>query len=136
MSVLTDLIYGGSHAVAGLTEQAVNDAIAEFGADKAAVFPDTAYFCPTIYAATGVKVKTLGDLPAGIGRLQMGRCPAVVIAGNDLQGVVEAGVGDEECLQVVVTVRAAAEDVEAEVEFDVGAGNHAAKIGIIPPPRK
>ena len=26
MSVLTDLIYGGSHAVAGLTEGAVNDA--------------------------------------------------------------------------------------------------------------
>ena len=32
MSVLTDLIYGGSHAVAGLTEGAVNDAIAKFGA--------------------------------------------------------------------------------------------------------
>ena len=27
MSVLTDLIYGGSNAVAGLTEGAVNDAI-------------------------------------------------------------------------------------------------------------
>mgnify|MGYP004527431777 CR=1 FL=1 len=64
MSVLTDLIYGGSNAVAGLTEGAVNDAIAKYGKDKAAVFPDTAYFCPTIYAATGVKVKTLGDLPA------------------------------------------------------------------------
>ena len=30
MSVLTDLIYGGSNAVAGLTEGAVNDAIAKF----------------------------------------------------------------------------------------------------------
>ena len=29
MSVLTDLIYGGSNAVAGLTEGAVNDAIAK-----------------------------------------------------------------------------------------------------------
>ena len=46
MSVLTDLIYGGSHAVAGLTEGAVNDAIAKFGADKAIAFPDTAYFFP------------------------------------------------------------------------------------------
>ena len=34
MSVLTDLIYGGSNAVAGLTEGAVNDAIAKYGADK------------------------------------------------------------------------------------------------------
>ena len=70
MSVLTDLIYGGSNAVAGLTEGAVNDAIAKYGADKAISFPDTAYYFPTIYAATGVKVKTLGDLVACVGVLK------------------------------------------------------------------
>jgi len=70
MSVLTDLIYGGSNAVAGLTEGAVNDAIAKYGADKAISFPDTAYFFPTIYAATGVKVKTLGDLVPCVGVLK------------------------------------------------------------------
>jgi len=70
MSVLTDLIYGGSNAVAGLTEGAVNEAIAKHGADKAIAFPDTAYFAPTIYAATGVKVKTLGDLPACVNVLK------------------------------------------------------------------
>ena len=70
MSVLTDLIYGGSNAVAGLTEGAVNDAIAKYGTDKEIAFPDTAYYFPTIYAATGVKVKTLGDLPACVGVLK------------------------------------------------------------------
>ena len=70
MSVLFDLIYGGSNAVAGLTENAVNAAIAKHGADKEIAFPDTAYFFPTIYAATGVKVKTLGDLPACVGVLK------------------------------------------------------------------
>ena len=70
MSVLTDLIYGGSNAVAGLTEGAVNDAIAKYGAQKEIAFPDTAYCFPTIYAATGVKVKTLGDLPACVGVLK------------------------------------------------------------------
>ena len=70
MSVLTDLIYGGSNAVAGLTEGAVNDAIAKYGADKEIAFPDTAYFFPTIYAATGVKVKTLGDLVPCVGVLK------------------------------------------------------------------
>ena len=70
MSVLTDLIYGGSNAVAGLTEGAVNDAIAKYGADREVAFPDTAYCFPTIYAATGVKVKTLGDLPACVGVLK------------------------------------------------------------------
>ena len=70
MSVLTDLIYGGSNAVAGLTEGAVNDAIAKYGADHPIAFPDTAYFFPTIYAATGVKVAKLGDLPACVGVLK------------------------------------------------------------------
>jgi len=70
MSVLTDLIYGGSNAVAGLTEGAVNDAIAKYGADKEIAFPDTAYYFPTIYAATGVKVKTLGDLVPCVGVLK------------------------------------------------------------------
>ena len=70
MSVLTDLIYGGSNAVAGLTEGAVNDAIAKYGADKPIAFPDTAYFFPTIYTATGVKVTKLGDLSACVGVLK------------------------------------------------------------------
>ena len=70
MSVLTDLIYAGSNAVAGLTEGAVNDAIAKYGADQSVSFGDTAYFLPTIYAATGVKVTKLGDLPACVGVLK------------------------------------------------------------------
>ena len=70
MSVLTDLIYGGSNAVAGLTEGAVNYAIAKYGEDKKVAMPDTAYFLPTIYAATGVKVSKLGDLPACVGVLK------------------------------------------------------------------
>ncbi len=70
MSVLTDLIYGGSNAVAGLTEGAVNDAIVKYGKDHPIAFPDTAYFFPTIYAATGVQVKTLGDLTACVGVLK------------------------------------------------------------------
>ncbi len=70
MSVLTDLIYGGSNAVAGLTEGAVNAAIEKHGADHPIAFPDTAYFFTTIYAATGVKVKTLGDLVPCVGVLK------------------------------------------------------------------
>ncbi len=86
MSVLTDLIYGGSHAVAGLTEGAVNDAIAKYGADKAIAFPDTAYCFPTIYAATGVKVKTLGDLVACVGVLK-----SLITDQEDLGAALNAG---------------------------------------------
>ena len=86
MSVLTDLIYGGSNAVAGLTEGAVNDAIAKYGADKALAFPDTAYFFPTIYAATGVKVTKLGDLPACVGVLK-----SLITNQEDLAQALNAG---------------------------------------------
>ena len=86
MSVLTDLIYGGSNAVAGLTEGAVNNAIAKYGADKEIAFPDTAYFFPTIYAATGVKVKTLGDLPACVGVLK-----SLITGQEDLGQALNAG---------------------------------------------
>ena len=58
------MIYSGSNAVAVLTENAVKSAIEKDGEEKKIAFPDTAYFLPTIYAATGVKVATLGDLPA------------------------------------------------------------------------
>ena len=37
MSVLTDLIYGGSNAVAGLTEGAVNAAIEKYGAIRGTI---------------------------------------------------------------------------------------------------
>ena len=86
MSALTDLIYAGSNAVAGLTEGAVNDAIAKYGEDKPIAFPDTAYFFPTIYAATGVKVAKLGDLPACVGVLK-----SLITNQDDLGQALNAG---------------------------------------------
>ena len=86
MSVLTDLIYAGSNAVAGLTENAVNDAIAKHGAETKVAFPDTAYFFPTIYAATGVKVTNLGDLVACVGVLK-----SLITGKEDLGDALNAG---------------------------------------------
>jgi len=86
MGALTDLIYAGSNAVAGLAENAVNDAIAKFGEDKKLSFPDTAYFFPTIYAATGVKAQKLGDLPACIGVLK-----SLITNKEDLGDALNAG---------------------------------------------
>ena len=86
MSVLTDLIYGGSHAVVGLVEGAVKDAIAKYGPDQAIAFPDTAYYFPTIYAATGVKVAKLGDLPACVGVLK-----SLITDQEDLGAALNAG---------------------------------------------
>ena len=111
MSVLTDLIYNGSNAVAGLTENAVNEAIAKYGEDKKVAMPDTAYFLPTIYAATGVKVTKLGDLPACVGVLK-----SLITNKEDLGEALNAGlataVGAEiiEALKYVDHADAYAED--------------------------
>jgi len=86
MGALTDLIYAGANAVAWLTEGAVNDAISKFGSGQKLNFPDTAYFFPTIYAATGVKVQTLGDLPACLGVLK-----SLITNNEDLGDALNAG---------------------------------------------
>jgi acetyl-CoA synthase len=67
MGALTDLIYQGANAVAGLTEGAVKNAIEQYGGDREIAFPDTAYFFPTIFTATGVKVEKLETLTACVG---------------------------------------------------------------------
>jgi acetyl-CoA synthase len=64
---LFDVIFKGNDAVYGLTEGAINDAIAKYGEDKAVSFPDTAYCLPCYYAVTGVKVTSLKELKEALG---------------------------------------------------------------------
>ena len=115
MSVLTDLIYGGSNAVAGLTEGAVNDAIAKYGADKEIAFPDTAYFFPTIYAATGVKVKTLGDLPACVGVLK-----SLITNQEDLGQALNAGLATAVGAEIIEGLKYVAGGDPYEAEAGIG----------------
>ena len=115
MSVLTDLIYGGSNAVAGLTEAAVKDAIAKFGADKEIAFPDTAYYFPTIYAATGVKVKTLGDLTACVGVLK-----SLITGQEDLGQALNAGLATAVGAEILEGLKWAASANPYEHESGIG----------------
>ena len=64
---LFDVVFSGNDAVYGLTEKAIDDAIAANGADKAIAFPDTAYSLPCYYGVTGTKIANLGDLKAALG---------------------------------------------------------------------
>jgi len=115
MSVLTDLIYGGSNAVAGLTEGAVNDAIAKYGADKEIAFPDTAYYFPTIYAATGVKVKTLGDLTACVGVLK-----SLITNQEDLGQALNAGLATAVGAEIIEGLKYVAGGNPYENESGIG----------------
>lgn len=120
MSVLTDLIYGGSDAVAGLTEGAVNDAIAKYGEDKKVAFPNTAYFLPTIYAATGVKVEKLGDLPACVGVLK-----SLITHQEDLGQALNAGLATAVGAEILEALKY----VENENPYENEGG-----IGFVPDP--
>ena len=64
---LFDVVFKGNDAVYGLTEQAIDAAIAQYGADKEVAFPDTAYSLPCYFGVTGTKVGNLGELKAALG---------------------------------------------------------------------
>ena len=64
---LFDRVFGGNDAVYGLTEAAIDNAIAQYGESQAVSFPETAYALPCYYAVTGVKVTNLGELKAALG---------------------------------------------------------------------
>jgi len=117
MGALTDLIYGGSNAVAGLVKNAVDEAIAKHGNDKKLAFPDTAYFFPTIYAATGVKVQTLGDLIPCIGVLE-----SLITNKEDLGDALNAG----------LATAVGAEILEGLAYIDANPYEDAAGIGFVP----
>ncbi len=120
MGALTDLIYGGSNAVAGLTEGAVNDAIAKHGEDAKVSFGDTAYFLPTIYAATGVKVAKLGDLPACVGVLK-----SLITNEEDLGAALNAGLATAVGAEILEALKY----VESDSPYAEDSG-----IGFVPDP--
>ena len=64
---LFERVFGGNDAVYGLTEAAIDAAIAANGEEKAVSFPDTAYALPCYYAVTGVKVTNLKEMKEALG---------------------------------------------------------------------
>ena len=86
MSALTDLIYKGANTVAGLAEDAVNDALQKYGPKQQIAFPDTAYFFPVILGATGVKAEELESLTACVGVLK-----SLITNKEDLGAALNAG---------------------------------------------
>lgn len=64
---LFERVFGGNDAVYGLTEGAIDAAIAQHGEEKAISFPNTAYALPCYYAVTGTKVTNLKELKEALG---------------------------------------------------------------------
>ncbi|HMK92277.1 MAG TPA: CO dehydrogenase/CO-methylating acetyl-CoA synthase complex subunit beta, partial [Thermoleophilia bacterium] len=58
----------GARRLVDEARAAVEGALAELGPDTPVAFTNTAYYLPVIYAFTGMKVETLGDLPPVLDR--------------------------------------------------------------------
>ena len=98
--LLIDRIFNGNDAVYGLTCQAVEEAIAQHGADKAVEFPHTAYCLPCYYAVTGVKVKTLGEMKEALGVIK-----SLMTREHQLDDALMSGVATALCAEFIEVLK-------------------------------
>ena len=98
--LLIDRIFNGNDAVYGLTCQAVEEAIAQHGADKAVEFPHTAYCLPCFYAVTGVKVKTLGEMKEALGVIK-----SLMTREHQLDDALMSGVATALCAEFIEVLK-------------------------------
>ena len=98
--MLIDRIFNGNDAIYGLTCQAVEEAIAQHGADKAVEFPHTAYCLPCYYAVTGVKVKTLGEMKEALGVIK-----SLMTREHQLDDALMSGVATALCAEFIEVLK-------------------------------
>ena len=97
---LFERVFGGNDAVYGLTEAAIDSAIAQHGADHAVSFPGTAYSLPCYYGVTGVKVETLGQLKEALGVVK-----TLMTRENRLHDAFMSGVATALCAEFIEVLK-------------------------------
>ena len=97
---LFDVVFSGNDTVYGLTEKAIDDAVAKHGADKAISFPDTAYSLPCYYGVTGSKVNTLGELKEALGVVK-----TLMTRENRLNDAFMSGVATALCAEFIEVLK-------------------------------
>ena len=97
---LFERVFNGNDAVYGLTEAAIDNAIAQHGADKAVSFPNTAYSLPCYYGVTGTKVGNLGDLKNALGVVK-----TLMTRENRLNDAFMSGVATALCAEFIEVLK-------------------------------
>lgn len=97
---LFERVFNGNDAVYGLTEAAIDNAIAQHGADKAVSFPNTAYSLPCYYGVTGTKVGNLGDLKNALGVVK-----TLMTRENSLNDAFMSGVATALCAEFIEVLK-------------------------------
>jgi acetyl-CoA synthase len=65
--IIAAAVIKGAHNLVQRAEEMLEKTVAEKGEGFVFEFPDTAFYLPMIYAMTGYKVKTLGDMKVALG---------------------------------------------------------------------
>ena len=97
---LFERVFGGNDAVYGLTEAAINNAIAQYGEAQAVSFPDTAYSLPCYYGVTGVKVENLGQLKGALGVVK-----TLMTRNNRLHDAFMSGIATALCAEFIEVLK-------------------------------
>ena len=97
---LFERVFGGNDAVYGLTEGAIDAAIAQHGEEKAISFPNTAYALPCYYAVTGTKVTNLKELKEALGVVK-----SLMTRENKLNDVFMSGVATALCAEFIEAIK-------------------------------
>ena len=97
---LFERVFGGNDAVYGLTEAAINNAIAQYGKAQAVSFPDTAYSLPCYYGVTGVKVENLGQLKEALGVVK-----TLMTRNNRLHDAFMSGIATALCAEFIEVLK-------------------------------
>lgn len=97
---LFKVIYTGANQAVELAGQLVQKAIDEKGKDFSVSFPNTAYSLPVIYAATGKKITTLGELEAAVGIAK-----SLVNETTHLQDALTAGLGTAVASEIIEALK-------------------------------
>lgn len=97
---LFKIVYSGKNQYLELAEKMVQKAIAEKGKDADVKFPSTAYSLPVIYAITGVKISTVGDLEKALDLAK-----GFIHEGKLLQDALDSGTASAMLAEIIEAVK-------------------------------
>ena len=97
---LFNIIFTGSQQALDAARGFLNQEIEKHGREHKVAFPDTAYSLPVIYAATGHKMNTLGDLEAALGIVE-----SLIVKEQLLENALNSGLATAVAAEVIEAIK-------------------------------
>ncbi|TYP56657.1 acetyl-CoA decarbonylase/synthase complex subunit alpha/beta [Thermosediminibacter litoriperuensis] len=102
---LFDIIFTGSRQALEAAKATVAAAVEKKGSDARVAFPETAYSLPTIYAATGKKIGSLGELRDALSIVE-----SLIVPEQNLEKALNAGLATALSAEIIEACKYAVEE--------------------------